>query len=103
MCLVPDEWKKTLEDDWYIVFLSIIHEVSPESYLLMDFQLPEDIHRNISLHKKKLMEMVDFECLVKLKTIYLIVFSDRKVLSKISDDQMEILNKYHIMIGGALG
>lgn len=103
LCLLPDEWKKALEDDWYIVFLSIIHEISPESYLLMDFQLPKDIHRNISLHKKKLMEMIDFEQLAQLKTIYLIVFTDRKVLSKISDEQMAILNNYHIMIGGALG
>lgn len=57
------------------------------------------------IQEEKLFQDIgtDVENLYLLRTIYIIYMGDKTVLSKISKEQQDILDKYHIKIGGVGG
>ena len=78
--------------------MTIIHEHSPNSYLLMNREVPETT-RNISPHACKLeksMRPYTFEDLEPLKTVYLIHFEDQDIISKIRSNQKELADKLSV-------
>lgn len=101
--ICPDKWKESLKDEWFTVLRCIIFRYSPHSYLLSDFS--DVSSKNVSLFEKKLFDMleVSLEDLLSLSTIYLLRFSDRDVISKINDNQKELLHQLNVAIEGVLG
>lgn len=101
--ICPEEWKKLLNDEWFTILKSIIHQYSPHSYLLIDFN--DECSKNINLYERKLFDMleVSLEDLLSLSTIYLLRFSDRDVISKINEYQKELLHQLNLTIEGVLG
>ena len=99
LTLVPSCWKAPLKDEWMSVFLEIIRQESPNSYLLRNAELniPEDI--DLPVLKQKLLESIseDTFCRLKpLKLVYLLYFPDHVVLSHVSEEQSAIAREYHV-------
>lgn len=105
--LCKQEWKIKLKDDWYDVLCNIIVRHSDNSFLLHDrsFRDKSQLCHNLLLQEEKLFQDIgtDVENLYLLRTIYIIYMGDKTVLSKISKEQQDILDKYHIKIGGVGG
>lgn len=98
--LVTEEWKKPLKKDWKDVLLAVIHSLSPRSYLFMDREVPT-VNRNVPLHAGKLENLIaplTFDDLDILKTVYLIHFDDRDIISKIHPDQKELADKLNVSL-----
>lgn len=104
LSLCPQKWKDDLKDDWYDVFCQIILLRSPHSYLLKNHNI-KSLSRNISLQEKKLFSSIPatYDELISLNNIYLLYFDNKNAISKISDDQKKILDKYNIRIEGVSG
>ncbi len=103
LSLCPDEWKRSLGNDWYPVLMNIIKEYSGESYLLKDV-IPElSQGRNMNVQKDKLLQYINMDELLLLKTVYLLVFEEREAISNITVEQQDILDKYDIDLGGVFG
>ena len=102
--LCPEGWKKPLGDDWEEVLLAILQKWSPESYLTKErsIKTEREIHCQIkaqaaSLSRKLYKEHgAGFQELQILKSIYLLYFGKEKVVSKISAEQEELLEKLNV-------
>lgn len=92
----PAKWKEYLGDQWYMVISAIIREYAPNSFFLKDLSEVEIPIHNIALQKKKLFCSIDIDELLLLKDIYMIVFDECNRISKITEKQKEILDKYHL-------
>lgn len=101
--ICPEKWKKSLKDEWIAVLKSIISYYSPNSYLLLEVN--DECSKSVSLYERKLFDFlnISLEELLSLSTIYLLRFKDRDVISKINDDQNEILDRLNVKIEGVSG
>lgn len=102
--LCPQSWKEPLGKAWQEVLDFIILKESAESYVATERGIAESLapHIQYGAQKGSLMRRMqkesgaDMKDLKKLSTIYLIYMDGNKIVSKISDEQQEILKRFHI-------
>lgn len=102
--LCPQSWKEPLGKEWQKVLDFIILKESAESYILAERGTVETLDPHIQygaqkgslirrMQKESGTDLKDLKC---LSTIYLIYMDGNKILSRISDEQREILERFHI-------
>ena len=99
--LCQEGWKKPLGDDWEDVLSIILGKWSPETYLFKErkWKTEQDFHYQFNAQAASLSRRiykeygVDLKELQILKSIYLLYFEKEKVISKISREQEELLEK----------
>ncbi len=99
--LCPEGWKKPLGDDWEDVLWIILRKWSPETYLMKEKRIKteQDFHYQINAQAASLSRRiykehgVEIKELQILKSIYLLYFEKERVVSKISAEQEELLEK----------
>ena len=104
--LCPEGWKKPLGDDWEKVLLLILSKWSPETYLLKEKERKEEqtLHYQLNAQAASLSRRiykehgVELKKLELLKSIYLLYLEKEKVVSKISAEQEELLEKIKVDI-----
>ena len=102
--LCPEGWKKPLGDDWEDVLLAILQKWSPETYLTKERKIKAEpgIHYQIKAQAASLSRRLykehgaGFQELQILKSIYLLYFEKEKVVSKVSAEQKELLEKLKV-------
>lgn len=102
--LCPQSWKEPLGKAWQEVLDFIILKESAESYVAAERGIAEslDLHIQYGAQKGSLIRRmqketgIDMKDLKKLSTIYLIYMDGNKIVSKISDEQQEMLKRFHI-------
>lgn len=100
--LCPEGWKKPLGDDWEAVLLAILQKWSPETYLMKERKIEREIHYQIKAQAASLSRRIykehraGFQELQILKNIYLLYFGKEKVISKVSAEQEELLEKLKV-------
>ena len=102
--LCPQSWKEPLGKAWQEVLDFIILKESAESYIAAERGMVEilDPHIQYGAQKGSLIRRMqkesgaDMKDLKHLSTIYLIYMDGNKIVSKISDEQQEILRRFHI-------
>ena len=100
--LCPEGWKKPLGDDWEAVLLAILQKWSPETYLMKERKIEQEIHYQIKAQAASLSRRIykehgaGFQELQILKNIYLLYFGKEKVISKVSAEQEELLGKLKV-------
>lgn len=102
--LCPQSWKEPLGKEWMRVLDFIILKESAESYISAEREVPEILNPHIQYGAQKgsLMRRIqkesgaDLKGLKSLSTIYLIYMDGNKIISKISEQQHEILERFHI-------
>ena len=99
--LCPEGWKKPLGKDWEDVLTILLWKWSPETYLSKERKIKKEseFHYQLnaqasSLSRKIYKEHgVELQKLQILKNIYLLYFEKEKAVSKISNEQKELLEK----------
>lgn len=94
-------WKEVLGKDWQGVLDFIIVRESPESYIPQIRKVPDALDSHIqygaqkaALQRRMKQEYgVGFKELLPLTTIYLVRFSGKSFISKISETQEELLKR----------
>ena len=102
--LCPEGWKKPLGDDWEDVLLVILQKWSPETYLMKErtIKTEQEIHYQVKAQAASLSRRLykeygaGFQELQGLKSIYLLYFGKEKVVSKVSMEQEELLEKLKV-------
>lgn len=102
--LCPQSWKEPLGKEWRNVLDFILLKESAESYISAERKIAEalDPHIQYGAQKGSLIRRMqkesgaDLKDLKSLSTIYLIYMDGNKIISRISEEQKEILNRYHI-------
>ena len=100
--LCPEGGKKPLGDDWEDVLLAILQKWSPETYLMKERKIEQEIHYQIKAQAASLSRRIykehgaGFQELQILKNIYLLYFGKEKVISKVSAEQEELLEKLKV-------
>lgn len=103
MCC-PEEWKKAIGKDWKDVLMILTANSSLNTYLAYEYKIPDkDQHRYAynaqmsSLYRRIYAAYgADKKELEMLKYIYVVYIGDRKFMSRISDEQKEVLRKLRI-------
>ena len=98
--LCPTGWKEPLGGKWQEVLDYIIVRESPESYIPGSRTVVDELDPHIQLgaQKASLLRRMKQEYGVELKdirilsTVYLVTIGKKKLLSKISDEQREMLD-----------
>ena len=99
--LCPIGWKEPLGREWQKVLDYIILRESPESYIPQFREVPRqlDPHIQLGAQKSALQRRmrnehgIDLKDIRPLMTIYVVRIADRRLLSKISAEQEELLEK----------
>jgi len=102
--LCPQGWKEPLGKEWRKVLDFIILNESAESYISAERVVVETLDPHIQygaqksslirrMQKESGADMKELKCLL---TIYLIYMDGNKVISRISERQREILDRFHI-------
>ena len=99
--LCPAGWKEPLGKNWQEVLDFIIVRESPESYVRQVRNMPEllDPHIQLGAQKSALQRRmkkehgVDFKELKQLSSIYMVSVSGKKLVSKISQEQKNLLER----------
>lgn len=106
MQLCPKSWKEAIGSDWEDYLKIIITEYSHGSYLRKEetIRKKEDYHHNYgaqvaALKRRMRLEVnTDLEELTVLKDIFLIYLEKEPVVSRISEEQRKIIDKYGIRL-----
>lgn len=104
--LCPDGWKRPLGSDWEDVLLVIIQKCSPESYFTKERAIKKegDFHYSFAAQTASLSRRlykkygVGLEGLGILKSIYLIYFEKGGAVSKVNEEQGQLLKKLGVEI-----
>lgn len=102
--LCPQSWKEPLGKEWRNILDFIILKESAESYISAEREIAEtlDPHIQYGAQKGSLMRRMkkesgaDLTDLKILSTIYLIYMDGNKIVSKVSEEQQRILDRFHI-------
>ena len=102
--ICPDDWKKAVGKDWKDVLTIILTKNSVNSYLSYNCRIPneDDYRMSYKAHLGSLYRRisntynVDKKDLERLKLIYIVYFDHYKIISKIQDDQKEVLDRLGI-------
>lgn len=104
--LCPDEWKKPLGDDWEDVLSIIILKCSPTSYIQRNRAIKKESDfryqfaaQTASLSRRIYREYgVRLEELRRLETIYLVCLDKNEVISRINEEQQELLKRIKVTL-----
>lgn len=99
--LCPQGWKDSIGDEWKDVLKCLIIRKSPGSYLVREGEAkrPEDFHCSFSAQAGMLSRRIfneykiDLKDLEPLKGIYLVCIGKQEAVSRISDENMELLRR----------
>ncbi|GAA6410297.1 hypothetical protein K040078D81_44140 [Blautia hominis] len=99
--LCPEGFKKPLGNDWEDVLSILIWKWSPETYLIKEGRVKaeQDFHYQFNAQAASLSRRiykehgVDIKELQILKSIYVLYFEKERVVSKISREQEQLLEK----------
>lgn len=97
--LCPRSWKEPLGDDWEDVLSAAIKKWSPESYLLKERDIKDagESHYQLAAQMGSLSRRIykehgiDMSELEVLKRIYLVYLEKETVISKINEEQAQLL------------
>ena len=104
--LCPDGWKKPLGEDWEDVLSIITLKWSPRSYIQRAGNIKKETDfryqfgaQMASLSRRIYKEWgVGIEELHRLDSIYLVLLGKHEVISKISEEQKELLGKIRVSL-----
>lgn len=104
MC--PDDWKKPLGDDWEDVLSIILLRQSPTSYIQKKRTMKNEsdfryqFAAQISSLFRRIYKKwgVGLEELRKLETIYLVCLDKTEIISKVNEEQQELLEKIQVAL-----
>lgn len=104
--LCPESWKRPLGDDWEDVLTIILMKWSPNSYILKErpVRKEEEFHYQFaaqmsSLSRRLYKEQgVTVEELHQLDTVYLVCLGKENVISKIKEEQQQLLDRLAVHI-----
>lgn len=104
--LCPESWKKAVGDDWEEYLRVIIRDHSPNTYLKKEYTIreKEDFRHNYgaqigSLNRRLRLESgTDLNELLLLNDVYLIYLEKGPVVSRISQEQKEFLERHGIRL-----
>ena len=102
--LCPQGWKDPLGENWKSVLDYVIMRESPESYVSEEREVPEELEPGVQYGAQKASLVrriykewgVELDELRKLMTIYLIYLDGKKIISRISEEQAELLERLGI-------
>ena len=104
--LCPDDWKKTLGNDWQDVLYIILLKQSPTSYIQKtrtvkkesDFRYQfaaQSSSLSRRIYKKWGVGMAELH---RLETIYLVCLDKNEIISKVNKEQQELLKKIQVSL-----
>ena len=104
--LCPESWKKAVGDDWEEYLRVIIRDHSPNTYLKKEYTIreKEDFRHNYgaqigSLNRRLHLESgTDLNELLLLNDVYLVYLEKGPVVSRISQEQKEFLERHGIRL-----
>lgn len=104
--LCPESWKKAVGDDWEEYLRVIIRDHSPNTYLKKEYTIreKEDFRHNYgaqisSLNRRLRLESgTDLNELLLLNDVYLVYLEKGPVVSRISQEQKEFLERHGIRL-----
>lgn len=104
--LCPAGWKEPLGKDWRKVLDFIIVRESPESYITQVREIPESLDSHIQLgaqktalqRKMKKEYGVELKDLRPLRTVYLVKVAGKSLLSKLTDEQKQLLERMDLRL-----
>ena len=104
MC--PDDWKKPLGDDWKDVLAIILLKQSPNSYIqkMRNVKKESDFHYQFAAQMSSLSRRIykkwgiGLEGLHRLETIYLVCLDKMEIISKVNEEQRELLQKIQVVL-----
>lgn len=104
--LCPDDWKAPLGGDWEDVLSIILLKQSPTSYIQRNRTVKKesDLHYQFAAQTSSLSRRiykkwkVDLEELRKLGTIYLVCLDKTEIISRIHEEQQELLEKIQVSL-----
>lgn len=104
--LCPAGWKEPLGKNWQEVLDFIIVRESPESYIPQIRKVPEllDPHIQLGAQKTALQRRmkkeygVDFKALRQLSSIYMVSVFGEKLVSRISEEQKNLLERLELKL-----
>ena len=100
--LCPDDWKKPLGDDWEDVLSIILLRQSPTSYIQKKRTMKNEsdfryqFAAQISSLSRK--QGIGLEELHQLETIYLVCLDKTEIISKVNEEQQELLEKIQVAL-----
>lgn len=102
----PDDWKKAVGEGWEDKLACMIRKASPESYLCEEMDVKEEEELSFSVASQAGMLSrrfykkygVEFSSLEKLRNIYLVYIENHVFVSKITEEQMELLKKISVSL-----
>lgn len=104
--LCPDDWKAPLGGDWEDVLSIILLKQSPTSYIQRNRTVKKesDLHYQFAAQTSSLSRRiykkwkVGLEELHKLETIYLVCLDKTEIISRIHEEQQELLEKIQVSL-----
>lgn len=104
--LCPADWKKPLGNDWEDVLSIILLKQSPTSYIQRNRPIKKETDfryqfaAQISSLSRRIYKKwgVSLEDLHKLETIYLISLDKTELISRIHEEQQELLKKIQVVL-----
>lgn len=100
----PNDWKKAVGADWEDKLSCMILKWSPESYLSKERKVKTEAELNFSMSSqagmlsRRFYKMygIEFESLKSLMSIYLVYIEKEAIVSKITVEQAELLEKVSV-------
>ena len=104
--LCPDDWKKPLGDDWEDVLSIILFKQSPTSYIQRNRTIKKesDFRYQFAAQTASLSRRIHKQCgvgleeLHKLDRIYLVCLDKTEIISKVYEEQRELLDKVRVVL-----
>jgi len=104
--LCPDDWKRPLGDDWEDVLSIILLKQSPTSYVQKTrvMKKESDFRYQFAAQISSLSRRIYKKCgigleeLRSLETIYLIRLGKTEIISKVKEEQRELLEKVQVVL-----
>lgn len=104
--LYPDDWKRPLGDDWEDVLSIILLKQSPTSYVQKTrvMKKESDFRYQFAAQISSLSRRIYKKCgigleeLRSLETIYLIRLGKTEIISKVKEEQRELLEKVQVVL-----
>ena len=104
--LCPDDWKKPLGDDWEDVLSIILFKQSPTSYIQRNRTIKKesDFRYQFAAQTASLSRRIYKQCgggleeLHKLDRIYLVCLDKTEIISKVYEEQRELLDKVRVVL-----
>lgn len=102
--LCPLSWREILGEEWRDVFYYVIKNLSPRSYLLKDVVLKDKDEFKCSLNAQfglfsrrfKNENKIGIDELKCLDSIYIIYIDGKAIISKISEEQQNIIDRLNL-------